>query len=139
MPGMEDTMREGDMTPLFETIVDKVPPPAVDPEGPFQMQHHLAGLLQLRRHHRHRPHPARHRGAQQPVTVIDRQGKNRNGKVLQVLGFLGLERHEVAEASAGDIVAISGIDEAAHLRHHLRPRRARGAAAADRRRADHLA
>ena len=46
-----------------------------------------------------------------PVTVIDREGKKRQGKVLQVLGFMGLERIEVEEAQAGDIVAISGIQE----------------------------
>ncbi|WP_336512245.1 EF-Tu/IF-2/RF-3 family GTPase, partial [Stutzerimonas stutzeri] len=45
------------------------------------------------------------------VAVIDREGKKRNGKVLQVLGFLGLERIEQDSAEAGDIVAISGIQE----------------------------
>lgn len=45
-----------------------------------------------------------------PVTVMDRLGKTRNGKVLQVLGFHGLERHEVKEARAGDIIAISGVE-----------------------------
>ena len=44
-----------------------------------------------------------------PVSVVDRDGKKRQGKVLQVLGFLGLERIEVEEAEAGDIVAISGV------------------------------
>src|SRR5690606_29483378 len=46
----------------------------------------------------------------QPVTVVARDGKVRNAKVLQVLGFMGLERHEVKEARAGDIIAISGIE-----------------------------
>src|SRR3546814_1743692 len=46
-----------------------------------------------------------------PVSVIDRHGKKRQGKVLQVLGFMGLERVEVPEAEAGDIVAISGVAE----------------------------
>src|SRR3546814_20468495 len=44
-----------------------------------------------------------------PVSVVDRHGKKRQGKVLQVLGFMGLERVEVEEAEAGDIVAISGV------------------------------
>ena len=52
-----------------------------------------------------------------PVSVIDRDGKKRQGKVLQVLGFMGLERVEVAEAEAGDIVAITGIAGPEHLRH----------------------
>ena len=45
-----------------------------------------------------------------PVAVIDREGKKRNAKVLQVLGFMGLERREVSEAEAGDIIAINGIE-----------------------------
>ena len=48
-----------------------------------------------------------------PVTVVDREGKTRNGKVLQVLGFMGLERVEVAGSQAGDIIAISGIEASA--------------------------
>ena len=45
-----------------------------------------------------------------PVTIIDREGKMRAGRILQVLGYLGLERIEVPEANAGDIVAITGIE-----------------------------
>jgi GTP-binding protein len=100
----------GDMTPLFETVVKHVPAPDVDPEGPFQMQvssldySSYVGAIAIGRIKRGRVRPA------QAVTVIDAEGKTRNGKVLQVLGFLGLERHEVPEAAAGDIVAITGIE-----------------------------
>ena len=45
-----------------------------------------------------------------PVTVVDREGNKRNGKIGQVLGYLGLERTEVNQATAGDIVAITGIE-----------------------------
>ena len=46
-----------------------------------------------------------------PVTVIDREGKTRNGRILQILGFLGLKRYEIEEAEAGDIVAITGVED----------------------------
>jgi len=109
--GMEDTVREGDMTPLFQTIVDKVSPPPVDLEGPFQMRitsldySNYVGIIGVGRIQRGTVR------TNQQVTIVDREGKNRNGKVLQVLGFMGLERHEVKEARAGDIIAISGIDK----------------------------
>ena len=64
-----------------------------------------------------------------PVVVVDRDGKVRNERIMQVLGFLGLDRIEVEEASAGDIVAFAGIEHPADLRHDLRsgasPRRCR--------------
>ncbi|MGY6519004.1 MAG: translational GTPase TypA [Lysobacteraceae bacterium] len=109
--GMEDTVREGDMTPLFQTIVDKVPPPPVDLDGPFQMRitsldySNYVGIIGVGRVQRGTIR------TNQQVTVIDREGARRNGKVLQVLGFMGLGRHEVKEARAGDIIAISGIDK----------------------------
>lgn len=46
-----------------------------------------------------------------PVTLVDRDGKQRNARVGQVFGFLGLERIEVPEAQAGDIIAFTGIDK----------------------------
>ena len=46
-----------------------------------------------------------------PVKVVDRNGKVRNGKILKIMGHLGLDRVEVSEATAGDIVCITGIDE----------------------------
>jgi GTP-binding protein len=108
--GLEPTVRDGDMTPLFQTIVDHVAPPPVDLDGPFQMRvtsldySNYVGIIGVGRIQRGRVR------TNQPVTVIDREGRTRNAKVLQVLGFLGLERHEVKEAQAGDIIAISGIE-----------------------------
>jgi GTP-binding protein len=108
--GLTEDVRSGDMTPLFEAIVRHVPPPSVDPDGPFQMRitsldyNNYVGIIGVGRIQRGRVR------TNMPVTVIDRDGRTRNGKVLQVLGFHGLERHEVKEAQAGDIVAISGIE-----------------------------
>ncbi len=108
--GLAPDIREGDMTPLFEAILRHTPPPDVDPDGPFQMQvsslaySSYVGAIATGRIKRGTVR------TNQAVAVIDREGKRREGKVLQVLGFLGLERTEVKEASAGDIVAVAGID-----------------------------
>jgi GTP-binding protein TypA/BipA len=107
---LDPEARSGDMTPLYEAIMQHVKPPQVDLDGPFQMRisqldyNSYVGLIGIGRIQRGRVRP------NMPVAVIDREGRKRQGKVLQVLGFLGLERHEVAEAQAGDIVAISGIE-----------------------------
>ena len=99
-----------DMTPLFETIVKHVPAPDVDPNGPFQMQistldySSYVGMIGIGRIKRGQAK------TNMPVTVINREGKTRPGRILQVLEYLGLERSEVAMANAGDIVAITGID-----------------------------
>ena len=109
--GMEDTVREGDMTPLYEAIMKYVPAPEVEAEGPFQMRisqldyNNFVGVIGIGRVQRGTLKK------NMPVTVIDREGKKRQGKVLQVLGFMGLERIEQETAEAGDIVAISGIAE----------------------------
>ncbi len=109
--GMEDTVRDGDMTPLYEAIMKYVPAPEVEAEGPFQMRisqldyNNFVGVIGIGRIQRGKVRK------NQPVIVIDREGNKRQGKVLQVLGFMGLERIEVEEAQAGDIVAISGIQE----------------------------
>ena len=106
---LDDSAREGDMTPLYEAIMKHVPPPDVDPDGPFQMRisqldyNNFVGLIGVGRIQRGKVR------TNMPVSVVDRHGKKRQGKVLQVLGFLGLERIEVEEAEAGDIVAISGV------------------------------
>ena len=108
--GLTSEISSGDMTPLFETIVKHVAPPDVDLDGPFQMQvssldySSYVGAIAVGRIKRGRVKPS------QLLTVIDTDGKTRPAKILQVLGFLGLERNEVPEASAGDIIALTGIE-----------------------------
>ncbi|WP_347259828.1 translational GTPase TypA [Rudaea sp.] len=108
--GLDENVRSGDMTPLYEAIMQHVPKPPVDADGPFQMRisqldySSYVGLIGIGRIQRGKVR------TNMPVTVIDREGKKRNAKVLQVLGFMGLERKEVAEAEAGDIIAINGIE-----------------------------
>ncbi|MGD8617709.1 MAG: GTP-binding protein, partial [Gammaproteobacteria bacterium] len=100
-----------DMTPLFETIISMVAPPQVDLEGPFQMQvtsldySSYVGVIGIGRISRGRVK------TNMPVTLVDRHGKRRNARIGQVFGFLGLERIEVPEAQAGDIIAFTGIDK----------------------------
>ncbi|MDQ2701505.1 MAG: translational GTPase TypA [Pseudomonadota bacterium] len=106
---LDDAAREGDMTPLYEAIMQHVPAPSVDMDGAFQMRisqldyNNFVGLIGIGRIQRGKVRK------NQPVSVIDREGKKRQGKVMQVLGFMGLERIEVEEAEAGDIIAIAGI------------------------------
>jgi GTP-binding protein len=108
--GLTEDVREGDMTPLFQAITEHVAAPPVDPDGPFQMRvtsldyNNYVGIIGVGRIQRGKVK------TNQQVTVIDRDGKTRNAKVLQVLGFMGLERVEVPEAQAGDIIAFSGIE-----------------------------
>ncbi len=100
-----------DMTPLFETIISMVAPPQVDLEGPFQMQvssldySSYVGVIGIGRISRGKVR------TNMQVTVVDRNGKRRNARIGQVFGFLGLERIEVPEAQAGDIIAFTGIDK----------------------------
>ncbi|QYJ82191.1 translational GTPase TypA [Shewanella rhizosphaerae] len=100
-----------DMTPLFETIVEKVSSPDADAEGAFQMQisqldyNSYVGVIGVGRIKRGSVK------VNQQVTVVGADGTTRNGKIGQVLGYMGLDRHEVAEANAGDIVAITGLGE----------------------------
>lgn len=106
---LDDSARDGDMTPLYEAIMKHVAPPQVDLDGPFQMRisqldySNFVGLIGIGRIQRGKVR------RNMPVSVVDREGKKRQGKVLQVLGFMGLERIEAEEAEAGDIVAISGV------------------------------
>lgn len=99
-----------DMSPLMQTIVDRVPPPRVDASGPFQMQissldySSYVGAIGIGRITRGVA------TTNMPVVVVDRDGKRRNGRLLQILGFMGLQRNQVEKAEAGDIVAITGIE-----------------------------
>lgn len=107
---MDQNAREGDMEPLFQLIVDQVPPPPVDTDGPARIQisqldyNSFLGVIGIGRIQRGSLKPA------MPVRIVDREGKERNGKINQLFGFLGLERVEVDSAQAGDIVAVSGMD-----------------------------
>jgi GTP-binding protein len=106
----DDSVREGDMTPIFEAIVKHCPVPDVDPEGPFQMQvsnldyNSYVGAIAVGRVTRGSIKP------NQQVMVIKADGDSHKAKIGLVYGYLGLERHEVAQASAGDIIAITGIE-----------------------------
>ncbi len=99
-----------DMTPLFQAIVDKVKAPDVDMDGPFQMQvssldyNSYLGMIGIGRIKRGKIK------SNSPVKVIDREGKIRSGRLLTIMGHHGLERVEVPEATAGDIVCITGLD-----------------------------
>lgn len=108
----KDMETESDnMEPLFQTIVDSVAPPVADRDGDFQMQisqldhNSYVGVIGVGRITRGSVK------VNQQVTVIGADGKKRNAKVGQVLGYLGLERNDVELAEAGDIVAISGLGE----------------------------
>ena len=109
--GLDHEDMAEDMTPLYQAIVDHVPAPDVDLDGPFQMQisqldyNSYVGVIGIGRIKRGKVKP------NQQVTIIDSEGKTRNAKVGKVLGHLGLERIETDLAEAGDIVAITGLGE----------------------------
>ena len=109
--GLEPENMNDDMTPLLQMILDKVPAPEVNVDGPLQLQisaldsNSYVGVIGIGRIKR---------GAVKPndqVIVVDRDGNTRKGKVLQVMGYEGLDRVEVTEAEAGSIVCITGIDK----------------------------
>ncbi|MGA0264372.1 MAG: translational GTPase TypA [Lysobacterales bacterium] len=107
---LDEEAQDGDMTPLFRTIVEQVSPPPVNREGPFQMRvssldyNSYVGIIGVGRIQRGAIRP------NQRVCVIHPDGKQGNARVLQVLGFHGLQRREVDEAEAGDIIAVSGVE-----------------------------
>lgn len=98
------------MVPLLQTIIDQVPPPNVDENGPLQMQisqldySSYVGAIGVGRVTRGTIKP------NMPVSIISADGKTRKGKVLQVMTYMGLERVEAEKATAGDIIAITGIE-----------------------------
>lgn len=99
-----------DMTPLFEMIVAHVKAPEVEIDGPFQMQisaldyNSYVGVIGIGRITRGSLSP------NQQVVVLSPKGKQRKAKVLQVMGYYGLERVDTPKANAGDIVCITGVD-----------------------------
>ena len=109
--GLEADQMSEDMTPLIEMILDKVPAPEVKKDGPLQLQisaldsNSYVGVIGIGRIKQGSVKP------NDQVTVIDREGATRKGKVLQVMGYEGLERVEVDSAEAGSIVCITGIDK----------------------------
>ncbi len=108
--GLEVDDLAEDMTPLFEMIIQHVPTPDVDKDGPFQMQisaldyNSYVGVIGIGRVKRGTLKPG------SAVRLVDNDGKERNAKVQKVMGHHGLERIETELASAGDIVCITGID-----------------------------
>ncbi len=109
--GLDPSDMASDMAPLFEMIIKHAPVPPVNLDGPFQMQisaldyNSYVGVIGIGRINRGSLAPG------QQVVIADREGNSRKGKVLNVMGFHGLERVDVTRATAGDIVCITGIDK----------------------------
>lgn len=109
--GLEVEDMAEDMTPLFEMVTQRVDSPAVDLEGPLQMQissldySSYVGVIGIARIKRGTLKPST------PVVVVDKEGNSRKARVLNVMGHLGLERVDLEEASAGDIVCVTGLDD----------------------------
>ena len=108
--GLDHAAMASDMQPLFETVVEHVPAPEVNTDGALQMQvsaldySSYVGVIGVGRITRGTLAP------NTPVAIVNRDGATRSGRVLQVMGYMGLERVDVETAEAGDIVCITGID-----------------------------
>lgn len=109
--GWEADQLSEDMRPLFDAIIEKVPPPSVAVDEPFQMQisaldySSYVGVIGVGRISRGKA------ATNQNVVIVDRFGDTRKGRILQVKSYLGLERVDVDQAQAGDIVCVTGIDK----------------------------
>jgi GTP-binding protein len=110
LAGLETDNLAEDMTPLLDMIIEKVSAPDVNEDAPFRMQisaldsNSYVGVIGIGRITG---------GSVKPndrIIVVDKDLKERKAKILQVLGHHGLERVETAEASAGDIVCITGVE-----------------------------
>ena len=109
--GTDADIQDGDMTPLFEAIVETVGPPQVNRDGPLQLQvssldyDPYVGVLGIGRVSRGQVE------ANTAITVVGANGKTRAGRVMDLYGFHGLERRKVESAGAGDIVVFSGLED----------------------------
>ena len=108
--GIDSENIEKDMSPLLDLIIEKVKSPNVDPIGPFQMQisaldyTSYVGVIGIGRVTRGSI------SRNTPVTIIDSENKTRSGRVLEIMGNMGVERISLETASAGDIICVTGID-----------------------------
>lgn len=109
----ESDQRSGDMTPLFEAIIKNVAPPPVNVDGPLQLQvssldyDSYVGVLGIGRIQRGKVE------VNAAVSIVSADGKVRNGRILELYGFHGLERRKILAAGAGEIIVFSGIDNLA--------------------------
>ena len=109
--GLDEKQMSKDMSPLMNLIIDQVKPPAVNDAGPLQMQisaldySSYVGVIGIGRISRGKVKP------NEQVIIAGSDQTERRGKILQVMGYNGLERIEVQEAQAGDIVCVTGVDE----------------------------
>ena len=109
--GLDENQMSKDMSPLMDLIIDQVKPPEVNDEGPLQMQisaldySSYVGVIGIGRISRGKAKP------NEQVIIAGPDKTERRGKILQVMGYNGLERIEVQEAQAGDIICVTGIDE----------------------------
>ncbi|SDU28472.1 translational GTPase TypA [Halopseudomonas salegens] len=108
--GLDHEDMGDNMDAIFQSIIDHVPAPQVDVDGPFQMQisqldyNSFLGVIGIGRIARGTIN------ANSPITAIGADGKKRNGRILKIMGHSGLQRVEVESAQAGDIICVSGMD-----------------------------
>ena len=109
--GLDENQMSKDMSPLMNLIIEQVKPPKVNDDGPLQMQisaldySSYVGVIGIGRISRGKAKP------NEQVIVAGPDKTERRGKILQVMGYNGLERIEVQEAQAGDIICVTGIDK----------------------------